>query len=388
MDALRAATMLLIVPLHSAVTLGLNGYPGGWSVATFWSIHLFRLPLFFAMSGFFLVFLISRKGLPTTIRNRTLRIAVPLAIGVLTLIPLVFWIGDLTNIAVIGANGHSGGGSEGFGLRLNYLWFLWYLLILDGIAFLAYLLIPRQLELMSRRLGGVFAYPALGALVLIVPASLLLLSQPSWAGLPLSGSLVPEIAPLAYNGLFFAFGAILSSNRGLISTLRDRCWTWAGIALLVTALAAALFTFHNSSIAGRAYVHYPINITNAAATVACIFAMIGLATRYLNKSRPKLRYWADSAYWIYLAHMPIVVLLVALVIAIPIAATIPAFVFVTAGAITVTIAMYPAFVRYSPIGSMLNGPRRRTRPSPWSRLRRGDPPPSVSPPEAAAEPRA
>ena len=377
--------MLLLVPVHAAVMLSINGYPGNWSVAAFWLVHIFRLPLFFAMSGFFLVFLISRKGIERTLRNRTMRIAVPLAVGLVTVVPLFFWICEATDIVALGENGHSGSG-DGFGIRLSYLWFLWYLLVIDAIAFLAYLAAPRALASASRVLGRVLSRPALGLVVFAVPTILLLLAQPNWAGLPASGRIVPEAEPLAYNAVFFVLGAVLSANRGVIANLRRNCWRWGAFAVVAVAVAGAFFALHNSSVADRVYVHYPINITNAVATFACLFALIGLANHYLDKSRPKLRYLADSSYWIYLAHMPIVALLVALVVDAGSIGTAPAFLFVTVATIAVTLAAYPVFVRYTPIGWILNGKRRRTRPGLWQRLRPGREP--VSQPAEAAEPRA
>src|SRR4051794_23073484 len=89
MDALRASSMLLLVPVHAAMLLAVNGHPGAWASAIYWLIHVFRLPLSFAMSGSFLALLVSRRGIGLTLRNRPLRIAVPLAVGLFTLVPLL-----------------------------------------------------------------------------------------------------------------------------------------------------------------------------------------------------------------------------------------------------------------------------------------------------------
>ena len=110
------------------------------------------------------------------------------------------------------------------------------------------------------------------------------------------------------------------------------------------------------------------------ATLTCLFALIGLANRYLDRPRPRLRYLADSSYWIYLSHMPAVVVLVGLVGAL----TTPAsFLVVTSGAIAFSLITYQLFVRYTFIGRVLNGPRRR--PS------KAEPLP-VTPPEEATAP--
>jgi peptidoglycan/LPS O-acetylase OafA/YrhL len=71
---------------------------------------------------------------------------------------------------------------------------------------------------------------------------------------------------------------------------------------------------------------------------------------------------ADASYWIYLSHMPAVVLLVALVGATTLG-TGPQFVLVTAGALAASLLTYPLLVRYTAIGRLLNGRRRRPRRS-------------------------
>jgi hypothetical protein len=96
LDALRAAAMLLGIVLHAS--LAYTGGPwmvrdeGHWTfaVANF-AIHGFRMPLFFLLSGFFTALLWKRHGIGGMLRNRAARIALPLAIALFTIVPLI-WI--------------------------------------------------------------------------------------------------------------------------------------------------------------------------------------------------------------------------------------------------------------------------------------------------------
>src|SRR4051794_17072482 len=191
MDALRASTMLLLIPVHAVTLLSLNGHGGAWAVAVFWFIHVFRLPLFFAMSGFFLTLLISRKGLRETVRNRTMRIVIPLVVCLLTLVPLMLLASQVTG-TVVASDGRLTHGSP-ITFEPAFLWFLWYLLIFDAVAFALHALLPDLLRRAGTAMRTAIARPLLGIALLAVPTTLALWSQPNWTEAP-PGSWVPQIS--------------------------------------------------------------------------------------------------------------------------------------------------------------------------------------------------
>ena len=100
LDALRGFAMLLGIGLHASLSF----FPGFWAVTDnkadldagydefFLAVHGFRMPLFFLLSGFFTVMVWRRRGMSSLLGQRVKRIAVPLAIGVVTIVPLVDWV--------------------------------------------------------------------------------------------------------------------------------------------------------------------------------------------------------------------------------------------------------------------------------------------------------
>ncbi len=375
MDALRASSMLLLVPVHAAMLLAVNGHPGAWASAIYWLVHVFRLPLFFAMSGFFLALLLSRRGVGPTLRNRSLRIAVPLAVGLFTLVPLLVAASNATGIAISGDGLPQGGGLK---IQLSYLWFLWYLLILDGIAFSTYLLAPRAARRLGRGMRWAIATPLAGIALLAAPTALALWQQPEWTAAAPAGSFAPDPSTLAYYGLFFALGATLCRHRDLVEAAQRDAWKWAVCAVAAVLPAAALFASHNSpQLGGNPVVHGAALLIYAVATWTCLMALVGLASRYLNRPRAAFRYMADSSYWIYLFHLTPMVLLIALLSGSGLG-TPAQFPLIVAGSLAASLATYPLLVRHTPIGWVLNGRRERTRPALW---RVG-----VTPPTAEAAP--
>jgi glucan biosynthesis protein C len=85
-----------------------------------------------------------------------------------------------------------------------------------------------------------------------------------------------------------------------------------------------------------------------------VFAHIGLYLRYFNTYSRLGRYLSDASYWIYLMHLPIVLVLQALLIHSGLNAY-TKFVVVIAVTFLITITMYNYLVRDTFIGSFLNG---------------------------------
>ncbi|HXS34960.1 MAG TPA: acyltransferase family protein [Solirubrobacterales bacterium] len=356
MDALRASTMFLLVPVHAAGLLALNGYDGAWATALYWLVHVFRLPLFFAMSGFFLAFLLGRRGVLRTIRNRSLRILVPLVLALITLVPLTVFVARATGIVL--APGRDAPSGMPLSLEPSFLWFLWYLLIVDSVAVAVYIVNPVLVRAVGERLRRLVVFSPAGVVLLAVPTALALWSAPTWTAEP-SSSFVPVPSVLAYYALFFVFGAVLSAHRGLIANASRNAWRWTACALAATLPAAILFAQHiaadRSSGAG---LHAAGLLIYAIATWSSLLGLIGLADRYLNRPWPALRYLADASYWIYLSHMPAVVLLVALFGTTALGAA-PQFALVAGGALAFSLLTYPLFVRHTLVGRLLNGRRQR-----------------------------
>ena len=91
MDNLRALAMLAGVVFHAALAYSVLAHPL-WPTADrghslivdgfAWFFHLFRMPLFFLVAGFFAALLVQKRGMGGMLKNRFMRIILPL---------IVFW---------------------------------------------------------------------------------------------------------------------------------------------------------------------------------------------------------------------------------------------------------------------------------------------------------
>ena len=133
LDALRASAMLLLIPYHGSRFIWkgqVNKKEDGQPLEEIiWYVHAWHMPLFFLVSGYLLAMALERSGAQRQATNRITRLGIPLAIGMVTIIPL-------TNLLLAWADpGRPVGGRERsadlatlFNWRPLHLWFLNYLL--------------------------------------------------------------------------------------------------------------------------------------------------------------------------------------------------------------------------------------------------------------------
>jgi glucan biosynthesis protein C len=94
--------------------------------------------------------------------------------------------------------------------------------------------------------------------------------------------------------------------------------------------------------------------------------LIGLFCRLFPHPQPGGTWLADASYWIYLPHVPLVILSPIFFRDFALPAEI--FLFILTVTITLLLVSYRFVVRYTSVGHLLNGPGR-LKPSPDESLR-------------------
>jgi peptidoglycan/LPS O-acetylase OafA/YrhL len=92
------------------------------------------------------------------------------------------------------------------------------------------------------------------------------------------------------------------------------------------------------------------------------FGMIGLFQRHFQAHSPWLRYLSDSAYWLYLSHIPLIIYVQYLVRDLPLLSGIKVIIIFVATTSMLLIS-YHFLVRNTWLGVLLNG-RRHSPPPP------------------------
>lgn len=134
--------MLLGIPYHVALAYRVGevwivntheGVPGFAAIAEF--IHLFRMPAFFIIAGYFTALLLARRAPGAWLGGRIRRLALPLAVALVTLNPLLNLACELSNFPLreaVRSWAHNSAESGGYWVR--HLWFLIVLLYYSAIA--------------------------------------------------------------------------------------------------------------------------------------------------------------------------------------------------------------------------------------------------------------
>jgi glucan biosynthesis protein C len=383
LDALRAATMVWVVVLHAGLAYtkvpilnliwAVRDPSAHWAfdVICWWALGI-SSP-FFLMSGFFAADLYCSRGVRTFAVNRAKRILGPfLAAGMIVLPATYFvWVAGwliserCTPREFLRMKYHERALQRNlFGPA--HLWSLEYLLVLLG-TFWIVLELRKAVPWRSTRLSlwadglGERLTSGYRVLLLAAPTTLILWAGHRHVGLDAimdrQNSFVPDTYRLLHNAVFFAVGVILYRSRHLLGRLAAHSWVYLALALPVFAARGWLIDRDLSTpLVGPAGL--ALAATGALFTWLITFGFLGLALGAFNRPRPTVRYLADSSYWIYLCHLPIVGLMQVDLYGVQAPAVVK-FALVLAVSLGLGLASYQGLVRYTLLGFWLHGRRER-----------------------------
>lgn len=325
LDAIRVSAILLLIPYHAARYIQKGAGDNEIVDAVVWFVHTWHMPLFFAISGFLAAGALRRSSAARQLRARVRRLGLPLAVGMLTVVPLA-------NLLVIGAAAlwprrgaippeRELDLANVFSLAPRHLWFIAYLLMISLVAIGIWVAIQRTPRIGSALGRGFRALMRSwwGIPVLAAITAAILITKTGWvASGSASNSLVPAPTLFAFYSLFFFFGWLLSGQSDLLGELKRGAWLRlaAGVAIAVPAF---LLFYDNADFTGQVGTPGVLAEINGlriyglfAVGLVCwltLFGVWGVLARYVHKESRVLRYLAGASFWIYLVHIPFLVVL-------------------------------------------------------------------------------
>ncbi len=227
--------------------------------------------------------------------------------------------------------------------HLWFLWMLWWLVPLAlGFHWLANRKPVGSASTGSRAVWGLVGWIAAS---LATQGTMGLLS-PTFGPDTFSG-LVPPPHLLLHYGVFLCAGMWLFRHPALFDRLGTRWWLcffvaggvfWPGIGTMAFPTISAPFQI--------------------AYCWLCLFGWIGVFRRYAGSGHPWVREVSDASYWIYVAHLPLVMVLQGLVSSVGLPAELKWLVVVLVS-VLILWWTWRVVVRGKWLGGLLGGPVRR-----------------------------
>lgn len=363
LDFLRAFMMLLGILLH-----GFTFEPVIGSLSVEWSsrifivlettIHAFRMPLFFCLSGYFSTLLFRKFGWRRFLLNRLFRIALPFGLAVVT-------VGFTTNffyhiLDLIANKGYrlTESFKTAFSFRLFHfsdvqpihLWFLYYLSTFIPSILAAHYTLKRFL--LMRRLKAVLNKQAVPKnrllfifLMAILPVVFFFITGHSEIPTPRRSFqlAVDSFIPYFY---YFGFGWFLCYSKRSLKYFVPNA---SGFLLTGVALTLICLALSSNNFSGFSWIRMPLY---ALSVWFYIFGFLGVVQNYFNKPSALLQYVSDASYWIYLVHLPVIVFLKIFFIG---SVSLSTFVLLLGATLYLCLLSYNYMVRPTLVGKLLNG---------------------------------
>ncbi|MCE2466234.1 MAG: acyltransferase family protein [Dehalococcoidia bacterium] len=400
LDGLRGFAMLLGIALHGSLPYfsRMSGFEHFWPAdddqsiliaILFDFIHTWRMPTFFLLAGFFAHLVLSRRPTRTFVLDRLKRIGLPLVLfgAIMAVVVPPIWIYGWTgNISLdifkdVLADRQD---LDSSGDLVAHLWFLYYLLIMYGALLAIRSLaavwrrwaanrpsVGRGLSILVSWLADA-AYSRVPVLLVLGVVLLLVLrdgneSKPLW---PLN---VPDVL---YGMIFFLYGHGLYAKRDLIEKLKGT--TNLGV---LWGVATAMYLVHLwllgaiDDVSNRGEASDGLwaieSVFYGASAVLFSLGFVGLFERVLAIPRAWVRWLADSSYWIYIIHLPVVAFMTFYLAHLDRQGWLKYLTgigwsgemkFLVSCLVTgvLGVVTYRYLVRYTPIGTLLNGKRTKT----------------------------
>jgi len=377
LDFLRALMMSLGVVLHSAqiyLTLPFVYWDSARSPsmdATLIFINTFRMPVFYLLSGFFAALLLNMKGREELFKNRYRRIVIPFFL----FLPLLAI--SMTVLKVISEHVMATG-EFGFDIGLvdnpvglldntHNFWFLYYLMFHIATIWLLLIFWGNRTPEFRNKLSQFVERTPMSSFPIFVVACLflsLLGSLEQGGRLSADLSFVPNLAVYLYFGICFLLGWILYQR---IQDLQALASHWKKNMVIATVLfVAGLVLFVLQGDAGNTQyypLHTLLSLANGFSIGYYMLAFVGMFSRFFQAENPWIRYFSDSAYWIYILHSIPLVIIALLLHDWKVIAEVK-FLVVCIGTLVICLLSYQLFVRKTKIGEILNG--RRYTSVPWN----------------------
>ena len=309
LDFLRAFALLMGVLLH-VLMLFLEPFDGSEprlsaSIIFIW-IHTWRMPLFMLLAGFFTALSLSKRDTGNYALNRLIRLGVPLLL-LWSVIPAIdegtselFKIPELISYIFYDIP---------FTLRLDHLWFLYYLLFFYGVLLLIKTTAPPIFSLVID-----FELSLSRVLCLWMPILILLspLNKPIggiFGEIPITFGEI-NLGSMLFMASFFIIGMQAYKSSQFLENLQELRF-WLPSLIVFSLVPIGLLAWGGVKDEPFAFAGllelWIVNSLSGSAALLLVLSIMGLAMNKISSTGHVLRWLVRLSYPIYVFHLMFVV---------------------------------------------------------------------------------
>ena len=356
LDFLRAFALLMGVLLH-VLMLFLEPFDGseprlGASIIFIW-IHTWRMPLFMLLAGFFTALSIQNRDVGNYAINRLIRLGVPILIlwavipeidegtnDIFKLPELISWL--LHDIP--------------FTLRLDHLWFLYYLLIFYGVLLLLKRITPMVFKFITDYELSFFRIFVFWLPILILLSPLNKPTGGIFGDIPTTFGEV-KLGSMLFMASFFLIGIQIQKSVRFLEQLQQKRF-WLPSLMIVSLIPIGLLGWGGMKdepfVFSSVFEMWIANGLSGIAALLLVLSIMGFAMNYVLSSGPTLSWLIKLSYPIYLFHLMFVISVSGTLMYLGVNDWIVTLIGFAAG-ILGSVIIYYAIVSWTPLDWVFNG---------------------------------
>ena len=356
LDFLRAFALLMGVLLH-VLMLFLEPFDGseprlGASIIFIW-IHTWRMPLFMLLAGFFTALSIQNRDVGNYAINRLIRLGVPILIlwavipeidegtnDIFKLPELISWL--LHDIP--------------FTLRLDHLWFLYYLLIFYGVLLLLKRITPMVFKFITDYELSFFRIFVFWLPILILLSPLNKPTGGIFGDIPTTFGEV-KLGSMLFMASFFLIGIQIQKSVRFLEQLQQKRF-WLPSLMIVSLIPIGLLGWGGMKdepfVFSSVFEMWIANGLSGSAALLLVLSIMGFAMNYVLSSGPTLSWLIKLSYPIYLFHLMFVISVSGTLMYLGVNDWIVTLIGFAAG-ILGSVIIYYAIVSWTPLDWVFNG---------------------------------
>jgi len=356
LDFLRAFALLMGVLLH-VLMLFLEPFDGseprlGASIIFIW-IHTWRMPVFMLLAGFFTALSLSKRNTGNYAFNRLIKLGVPLLL-LWSLIPAIdeeasrlFKVPELISWLLYDVP---------FTLRLDHLWFLYYLLIFYSIILLVRTTFPSFYSFIFD-----FELSLSRVLMLWLPLLILLspLNKPTggiFGEIPITFGEI-HLGSMLFMASFFMIGMQAYKSSQFLENLQ-RTKFWLPNLIVFSLIPMGLLAWGGVKdepfdFSGLLEL-WIVNSLSGSSALLLVLSIMGLAMHKISSSGLILRWLVKLSYPIYVFHLIFVISISGTLMFLGINDWIVVLLGFASG-ILFPVIIYYAFIYWTPLDWVFNG---------------------------------